>query len=302
MPAHSQWIYIKDGQEHGPFSFPHLQSLHDTGQLSGDDIVRPYGSPVTESRPFSEVLLHETSLVRLSGDREGEHERAGEPQRGTLDWFKDKIDAWTAAASVTARRGVLQARRYRIAHSLLPAAYLQLGRVVRDQGKYRHDFNELYQELDDLAEEVAQLDPDEAAKAEFPSLVDQVRDFASRLTGYPQREMLASHARNILRELGRKAHDKYGDEAGPEHLVAELRRLRKRLDSLDEELARLDHEEHGTGEEARRAAADSFRRWVTTGRELVAEMPRAWSRARARAEDLAKKRREREELDQGAGI
>ena len=302
MPAHSQWIYIKDGQEHGPFSFPHLQSLHDTGQLSGDDIVRPFGSPVTESRPFSEVLLHEASLVRLSGGRDGEEPPGGEPHRGSLDWFKDKLDAWTAAASVTARRGVLQARRYRIAHSLLPAAYLHLGRVVRDQGKFRHDFNDLYQELDDLAEEVAQLDPNDAAKAEFPSLVDQMRDFASRLTGYPQREMLASHARNILRELGRKAYDKHGDEAGPDHLVAELRRLRKRLQGLDEELARLDDEEHPAGVDARRTAADGLRRLVTTGRELVAEMPRAWSRARARAEDLAKKRRERDEMDQGAGI
>lgn len=301
MPAHSQWIYIKDGQEHGPVSFPHLQSLHDTGQLSGDDIVRPFGSPVTESRPFSEVLLRETQL-RLAETSEGESEAGGESTKRPVDWIKEKVDSWTVAASVAARRGVIQARRYRIAHSLLPAAYLQLGRLVRDRGQYRHDFNDVYQELDDLAEEVAQLDPADTAKTEFPSLIDQVRDFASRLTGYPQREMLASHARSVLRELGRKAYDKYGDQAGPEHLVAEIRQLRKRLERLNEELARLDDEEHQAGAEARRAAADTLRRLVTTGRELVAEMPRAFSRARARAEDLAKKRQEREQQDQGSGI
>lgn len=302
MPAHSQWIYIKDGQEHGPVSFPHLQSLHDTGQLSGDDIVRPFGSPVTESRPFSEVLMRETQL-RLASPGEGEQEPpGGESTRRPVDWIKEKVDAWTAAASVAARRGVLQARRYRVANSQLPTAYLQLGRVIRDRGQYRHEFNDLYQELDDLAEEVAQLDPGDTAKTEFPSLIDQVRDFAARLTGYPQREMLASHARSILRELGRKAYDQYGDQAGPEHLVAEIRRLRTRLERLDEELAHLDDEESQSRVEARRAAVDSLRRLVTTGRELVAEMPRAWSRARARAEELARQRHEREEQDQGSGI
>lgn len=319
MSTQSHWIYIKEGRDHGPVSFAHLQSLYDTGQLTGADLVRPEGSPEHENRPLADVLLQEPPVVRLPAtagasqpegaetsanepaDGEGQPAEGDEAAKASLDWIKGKVDAWTTAASITARRGVLQARRYRVAHSQLPTAYLNLGRVLRDRGQYRDEFTELYQELDDLAEEVAQLDPDEASNAEFPSLVDQIRTFASRLTGYPQREMLASHARTVLRELGRRAYEKFGDAAGPEHLVAEIRRSQKRLERLDNELKGLETEEHHAGAEARRAAADSLRKLVDTGRALVEEVPRSWSRARAQAEHRAKQR-QRDEMDQGAGI
>ncbi len=311
MPMYSYWIYIKDGREHGPVSFEHLQSLHDTGQLTGSDLVRPEGATADESQPLAQVL-QEPSVVRLpaTGDTQLRSTRHGEDELGegsadskaSLDWFKDKLDAWTASASIAARRGVLQARRYRVARSQLPTAYLNLGRVVRSRGQYRDEFTELYQELDDLAEEMAQLDPEDTSKAEFPSLVDQMRSLASRMAGYPQREMLASHARQVLRELGRRAFEKFGDASGPDHLVNEIRRLHKRLERLDNQLKRLDDEESQAGVDARRAATDSVRKLLDTGAAFVAEVPRAWSRARAQAEDRAKKQRQRDELDQGAGI
>ncbi len=292
-----QWLFTKDGLEAGPVPTSQLRAMYDSGQLAETDLVRPADEPGAMAQTLGDVLAMEppappfspTTITATTGDDPippgSPKSNPGDPL-GTRDWLKEKWDLLTANASLTAQRGVLQARRFRIANSVLPTAYLALGKAVRDEGRYRDEFTELYQELDDLVDEIAQLEPAEsrATKVEFPSMIDQLRGLATKLAGIPQREMLASHARGLLRELGRKAYDAHAEEAGPEPLVADVRQARTRLEEIDGELGRLDEEEVEAGRQSYDSARQALKKLVDTGAALAAEVPRAWSRARAKAE------------------
>ncbi len=295
-----QWMYTKDGQEAGPVPISQLRAMHEAGELSSSALVRPVDEANAAARTLEEILAFDSSAVSQSASAEGgtasspsvrhAEDRANEPQR-TRDWLRDRWDEFASGASLATHRSLLQARRFRLTSTTLPSAYLALGKSVREQGRFRDEFSELYQELDDLVDEIAELEPAESgtSRVEFPSLVDQLREWASKLAGLPQRELLASHARSLLRELGRKAYDAHGDDAGPDRLVADIRRARSKVEVVDAELGKLEESDIQAGHDMRDATRQTFKKLVDTGAALAAEVPRAWSRARAKAEANARR-------------
>ncbi len=164
---------------------------------------------------------------------------------------------------------LVQAQRAWIAQSVLPGAYLALGRDVHGTGNYRDRLEDLYARLEKVTQGLAALDqpssphldqkpkpvakpvpePDReppAEKPDAPPTDDQPETDASAGPGFFGRiknwlwaSFFTQRRKGLLREIGRGAFRIDGPACGPSGLTEPVRQSLARLEELRNEIELL---------------------------------------------------------------
>ncbi len=147
-----------------------------------------------------------------------------------------------------ARYFLVEARRFRLARSVLPAAYLALGQDIVREGRYRQRLPDLYAKLDKVTERLASLEaskkPQESGGPEVPAPGNSdseqagtggagaaVKRLGQSAGTAAKSAYYSSRAKAVLREIGEAAWRVDHEQSGPAELTA---RVRDALTGLEE--------------------------------------------------------------------
>ena len=172
-----------------------------------------------------------------------------------------------------ARYFLLQAQRGWIVQSVLPPAYLALGRDVHAAGRFRDRAEDLYRKLGNVAEGLASSRP-------APPSADEQADGPSRDVGFFGRiknsfraAFYTQRQKTLLRAIGQTAFTAAGPDCGPPGLSEPVRQGLARLEELRHEIELLGEIPPNTWLSPKRLA------WIVLAIVAVLFLLVVWARA-----------------------
>lgn len=248
----SSWYVEKRGRQLGPFTGPQLKELAATGRLEPGDLVRRADSSKTV--PAGEVrglyLVPDPGPVPCGPPLPPSVEADGPPPLPTGGGRRDGLgEGWkglTQASRAAAGLAAAKARKLRLERAVLPAAYATLGLDIHASGRFRDEFPELHDGIDEADRRVEQATPARPSDGQAKGLADRAAEAASGVRATAQAKALSMKKESLLRRLGESAHGRHGEASGPEHLVRPIAEALSAIESLDDEMGRLAEVGRGT--------------------------------------------------------
>ena len=239
-----QWLYSRDGTDHGPVSSSTLVELAKNGQLLTTDLLWKEG--MAEWKPassFPKLFPPQASPdempVFVVTDNKPKAENAKEKTR-----FGQATSSFKAHAQTAGRLAKLTAEKIRIVTVSLPLAYAALGKYIFETRTAEDAYADVFKELDAIASAIAEnARPIPAQKKS--SLTEKAKELASQGMQLANSQKLLLHQKAMFAKLGRQGYSQKGAQAGPERLVQAIKPLVERLATLEKDLSDNDHKAGG---------------------------------------------------------
>lgn len=238
----SAWYVEKRGRQLGPFTGTQLKELVATGRLEPGDLVRR--DDRTKAVPAGEVR----GLFPRPADGAAQ---VGQPapapaetlplpaNEGRRDGLGEGWKGLTQASRAAAGLAAAKARKLRLERALLPAAYGALGLDIHASGRFRDEFPELYNGIEEADRRGEQATPPRPPDGRAKGLADRAAEAASGVRATAQAKALSMKKESLLRRLGESAHGRHREASGPEHLIRPIAEALSSIESLDDEMGRL---------------------------------------------------------------
>jgi hypothetical protein len=233
-----QWLYSRDGNDHGPVSSSTLVELAKNGQLLPSDLLWKEG--MAEWKPASSFpklfpsKADSAMPVIVVEDSNKAKELGGGAANKTM---ANKVASTLKSQAQTASRlAVLSAEKTKIVTVSLPLAYAALGRYFFESRTEEETFADVFKELDGIASAIAE-NARPIPKPKEASLTEKAKTLASQGMQLANSQKLVLQQNTLFVKLGKQAYAKQGEQAGPETLVKAIGPLVKRLATLERELA-----------------------------------------------------------------
>ena len=231
-----QWLYSRDGTDHGPVSSSTLVELAKNGQLLPTDLLWKEG--MAEWKPassFPKLFPPQASAdempVFVVNDKKPKAVTAKSKTR-----VRNATSSLKAHAQTAGRLATLTAEKTRIATVPLPLAYAELGKHRYETREDEQAFSTIFEELDAIASAIT-ANSAAAPGPQGTSLADKAKRVASQGIQIANSQKLALQQKAFFAKLGKEVYAQQGGQAGPESLVKAIEPLVGRLATLERELA-----------------------------------------------------------------
>ena len=231
-----QWLYSRDGTDHGPVSSSTLVELAKNGQLLPTDLLWKEG--MAEWKPassFPKLFPPQASAdempVFVVTDNKPKAGNANDKTR-----VRQATSSLKAHAQTAGRLAKLTAEKTRIVTVSLPLAYAELGKHRYETREDEQAFSTTFEELDAIASAITENSKATPAP-KGTSLADKAKRVASQGIQIAISQKLALQQKALFAKLGKEVYAQQGGQAGPESLIKAIESLVGRLATLERELA-----------------------------------------------------------------
>lgn len=162
-----------------------------------------------------------------------------------LDKVKSAASNFAANAKAAGHIAAKQSERVKITQVTLPNAYLAMGTDIHGDARFREEFGDRYAKADDLLARIAKLREAQPAPSEPQKLTDRAKATAGHAKDWTTAKALEVQVHSVLRELGKSAFEKHGDQSGPSHLTAPIADCLSRIAALDAEISQISESHQG---------------------------------------------------------
>ncbi len=151
-----------------------------------------------------------------------------------------------ANAKAAAQIAGKQAEHGKLTQMTLPSAYSALGKDIHGAGRFRDEFGDLFTKMEGLLGKIQSLKQAHPASDQPQKFTDRAKAAAGHAMDLTKAKAVEMEANGILRELGKRAYEKLGENAGAANLVQPIAQALARLETLDREIKALS-ESHAGG-------------------------------------------------------
>lgn len=267
------WYIERQGKQYGPYPVATLKELAASGRLRRTDLVRredqansvaagkikglfPEGDTAARSSasppPLSAAEVAGTPathaeppplpmaapglpIASVVPDRsaEGSEARSSGSRFTRIGAQVRELGETTKAV---ARLAAAQARRAHLMTVALPAAYLELGRDIFGDGRFRGEFPDLFAQITAARQEKARLGSVQVDRERQKTLAGKATEAATLMKSTAQAKLLSLKEESLLRQLGESSYDRHGEGSGPADLVRPIAECLSAIDGLDREI------------------------------------------------------------------
>lgn len=162
-----------------------------------------------------------------------------------LDKVKSAASSFAGNAKAAGQIAAKQAERTKITQVTLPSAYLTLGTGIHGVGRFRDEFGDRYAKADDLLARIAKLRAAQPAPSEPQKFTDRAKAAAGHAKDLATAKALEVQVHSVLRELGKSAFEKHGDQSGPSELTKPIADALSRIAAIDAEISQISESHKG---------------------------------------------------------
>jgi hypothetical protein len=231
-----QWLYSRDGNDHGPVSSSTLVELAKNGGLLPTDLLWKEG--MAEWKPassFPRLFPPQASAdempVFVVNDKKPKAGNANDKTR-----VRQATSSLKAHAQTAGRLAKLTAEKTRIVTVSLPLAYAELGKHRYETREDEQEFSATFQELDAITSAITANSMATPAP-QATSFADKAKKVASQGIQLATSQKLSLQQKALFAKLGKEVYAQQGGQAGPESLIKAIEPLVGRLATLERELA-----------------------------------------------------------------
>ncbi|MGO9110541.1 MAG: DUF4339 domain-containing protein, partial [Thermoguttaceae bacterium] len=242
-----QWYYSRQGQQCGPVTPEQLKQLAATGQLQSTDLVWKQGMAGWVAASEIKGLLLETTAHQTIpapppppvSQEAPSMPHLAVPPKSFLERAKGAAANVAANAKAAAQIAGKQAEHGKITQMTLPSAYWALGKDIHGDGRFRDEFGELFTKLDGLLSKIQSLKQAHPASDQPQKFTDRAKAAAGHAVDLTKAKAVEMEVNGVLHELGKRAYEQHGENAGAENMVQPVAQAIARLETLDREIAAL---------------------------------------------------------------
>ncbi len=231
-----QWLYSRDGTDHGPVPSSTLVELAKNGELLPTDLLWKEG--MAEWKPassFPKLFPPQSSAeevpVFVVNDKKPKAGNANDKTR-----VRQATSSLKAHAQTAGRLAKLTAEKTRITTVSLPLAYAELGKHRYETREDGQAFSATCEELDAITSAIT-ANAKTTPASQATSFAEKAKKVASQGILLANSQKLALQQKALFARLGKEVYGQQGGQAGPESLVKAIEPLLGRLATLDKELA-----------------------------------------------------------------
>jgi len=238
LAANQEWYYTKGNQQFGPITAAELKVLAFSGQISPSDLIwneqwpdwRAAGTikgffpaePQTKQTP--------PPIPTASGPK-------SQPTTANVaDTVKSDLNDLVSSTKKAKNLAVAHTRRTQLTKMSLPKVYLALGRDVFANERFREEFSDLYQQIAAKNDEIAKVSASNKERPEATDFKGKLQSGAANLMAQGQSAKLGFQRDTLVRELGKKAFDSHGAEAGQAELISPITSANEEVEKLNTQI------------------------------------------------------------------
>jgi len=151
-----------------------------------------------------------------------------------------------STAKSVAQLAAKQAEKTKLTTITLPAQYQPLGKHCYELQQHRTEFSDLFQKLDAIRSQLANIAKSSEGKPTPQSLGDKAKATAGKAMNAAQSQKLSMQQASLFGALGKAVYEAHGNNSGPSNLTTPIAASLSRLAVLDADISRLSSEGKGS--------------------------------------------------------
>ena len=168
-----------------------------------------------------------------------------EAPKSFLDKAKAAATKAAKNAKLAAQIAAKQAEHGKISKITLPNAYWALGKDIRGSGRFRDEFGDLYAKVDALVIKIKSLKQAQPAPDQPQKFTDRAKAAAGHAADLAKAKAAEMEAHGVLRELGKRAYQKHGDQSGAATVTQPIMQALARMETLEKEIEAISESRSG---------------------------------------------------------
>jgi|GEM_PF-2533378 len=238
MASNPEWHYAKNGERFGPVTTGKLKQLASSGELSASDLVWREGWADWKRAETLKGLLDAAQTAKQTPPPipTASGPKSQPTTANVADTVKSDLNDLVSSTKKAKNLAVAHTRRTQLTKMSLPKVYLALGRDVFANERFREEFSDLYQQIAAKNDEIAKVSASNKERPEATDFKGKLQSGAANLMAQGQSAKLGFQRDTLVRELGKKAFDSHGAEAGQAELISPITSANEEVEKLNTQI------------------------------------------------------------------
>jgi len=241
----NDWHYTKGDQQIGPVSASELKAAVASGDLTPTSQVWKDG--MAEWKPAANIKgLFDGAPVQTNPVPETPPPSSATALIANKATKPSAMSSLLSTVKSAAQFAAKQAERTKLTTITLPAQYQPLGKHCYATEQHRAEFPDLFQKLDAIRSQLANIAKSLEGKPTPQSLGDKAKATAGKAMQAAQSQKLSMQQPSLFGALGKAVYEAHGENSGPLNLTAPIAASVARLAELEADISRLSSEGKGS--------------------------------------------------------